>query len=157
MPNGTRGGSNDASLPLIAADDITSGTFNQQSAQVMKLGVGADSALDLIDATHPLPVTSPRGFGGAISQKVTTMALPDTAYAVPTSALASRATLLVQACDTNTDPVYIGGASVTAGTGTLGGIKLMPGQSLSLDLAGVALFAVAAVAGQQVATLEVAV
>lgn len=157
MANGTRGGSNDASLPLVASDDITSGTFNGQSAQVMKLGTGPDSTLDLIDSAHPLPVSSARGLGGGIIQKVTTLTNANTAYPIPATPLTGRASIIVQAVDTNTDPVWIGSSTVTAGAATTGGIKLMPGQSLSLDLqAGVVLYANSTTTGQKVASLEAA-
>lgn len=156
MANGTRGGSTDTSLPLIASDDITAGPFNGQTAQIVKLGVGADNALDLIDSAHPLPISSPRGLGGGIVQKVTTLTTAGTAYAVPTSALAFRATLLVQAVATNTDPVWLGGSGVTADAGVAGGIRLMPGETLSLDLASIALFAISTAPNQLVATLEIA-
>lgn len=156
MANGTRGGSTDAGLPLIATDDITSGPFNGQAAQIVKLGVGPDNALDLVDSNaHPLPVSSPRGLGTFIMSKVTTLGTAGTAGALPTSALAFRASVLVQAVATNTDPIWLGGSMVTPDAGPSGGIRLMPGESMSFDIAGVALFGVSTAAGQQVATMEI--
>lgn len=61
MSDGTRGGSNDVTLPLVATDDLTSGTFSGSKAQVVKLGVGAHNAMEEVDATHPLPVSDAGG------------------------------------------------------------------------------------------------
>lgn len=56
MAKGTRGGSNDVTLDLVATDELTSGTFNGMKAQVAKLGVGALGAMEQVDASNPLPV-----------------------------------------------------------------------------------------------------
>lgn len=158
MSSGTRGGSNDATLPLIASDGITSGTFNAESAQVMKLGVGVLGALDLVDNAHPLPVSAViRGQSGGIIQKVTILTNANTAYPVPASAQVGRVAILIQASRSNTDSIFVGSASVTADYTATGGIELLPGQSFSDELAAsVAVYAASPTAGQKVATFETA-
>lgn len=56
MADGTYGGSSDTSLDKIATDDLTGGSFSAQKAQVVKLGIGADGDMELVDLTHPVPV-----------------------------------------------------------------------------------------------------
>lgn len=103
-----------------------------------------------------LPVSSP-GLSGGMLQTITTLTNAATAYPVPATPQAGRASLLVQAADTNTAAIYLGKSTVTADAAATGGIKLLPGQSVPMQLAAaVLLYAISTAAGQKVVTLEVA-
>lgn len=93
------------------------------------------------------------GMSGGILQSITTVGA--TALPVPATALAGRATLLVQNVGATT--IYLGSATVVASTAAAGGIQLLPGQSIPISLAAaVVLYAISSDAGGLVATLEMA-
>src|ERR1035437_5225780 len=101
-----------------------------------------------------IPVSSP-GLSGGILQSVTTLTNATTAYPIPATPLAGRASILVQAPATNTATIYIASSTVTADTAATGGTALLSGQSVSIQLAAaVLLYAISATAGQKVQTLE---
>ena len=103
-----------------------------------------------------IPVSAP-GLAGGILQSVTTLTNATTAYPVPATPLAGRASMLIQAPATNTAAIYIGSSTVTADTAATGGTALLPGQSIPIQLAAaVLLYAISASAGQKVQTLEMA-
>lgn len=149
MADNLRGGSTDATLPLIATDDVGGVQF-----QKVKLDLGGDGLS--VPVVGALPISTP-GLAGGILQTVTTLTLATTAYPVPATPLAGRASVLVQALDTNTAAVWIGKSTVTADSAATGGIKLLPGQSVSMQLAAaVLLYAISTATVQKVATLEIA-
>ena len=99
-------------------------------------------------------VSSP-GLSGGILQSVTTLTNATTAYPIPATPLAGRASMLIQNAGTAT--IYIGASTVTADTAATGGTALLPGQSIPMQLAAaVLLYAISASAGQKVQTLEMA-
>ena len=115
--------------------------------------IGADGGL-LISGSTALPVT-PGGLAGSIVQTVTSVGA--SAVAIPATPLANRSSILVQAPASNTLNIYLGAATVTADETATGGIKLLPGQSIPLNLAaGVVLYARSTSTGQHVVTLEAA-
>ena len=115
--------------------------------------IGADGGL-LISGSTAQPVT-PGGLAGSIVQTVTSVGA--SAVAIPATPLANRSSILVQAPASNTLNIYLGAATVTADETATGGIKLLPGQSIPLNLAaGVVLYARSTNTGQHVVTLEAA-
>lgn len=133
----------------VATDDVGGVQF-----QKVKLDLGGDGLS--VPVVGALPISTP-GLAGGILQVTTTLTNATTAYPIPASPLAGRASILVQALDTNTAAVFIGASSVTTAGAATGGVKLLPGQSLSIQLAAaVLLYAASASAGQKVATLELA-
>ena len=115
--------------------------------------IGADGGL-LISGSTALPVT-PGGLAGSIVQTVTSVGA--SAVAIPATPLANRSSILVQAPASNTLNIYLGAATVTADETATGGIKLLPGQAIPLNLAaGVVLYARSTSTGQHVVTLEAA-
>jgi hypothetical protein len=77
------------------------------------------------------------------------------AVPVPGVPLTGRASLLVQNVGTGT--AYLGSSSVTADEAITGGVQLLAGQSISLDLAeGTELYCAAAVATVKLVALETA-
>ena len=98
---------------------------------------------------------TPGGLAGSIVQTVTSVGA--SAVAVPATPLANRSSILVQAPASNTLNIYLGAATVTADETATGGIKLLPGQAIPLNLAaGVVLYARSTSTGQHVVTLEAA-
>ena len=115
--------------------------------------IGADGGL-LLSGSTALPVT-PGGLAGSIVQTVTSVGA--SAVAIPATPLANRSSILVQAPASNTLNIYLGAATVTADETATGGIKLLPGQAIPLNLAaGVVLYARSTSTGQHVVTLEAA-
>ena len=116
--------------------------------------MAASSAVVIASDQSAIPVT-PGGLAGSIKQTVT--AVGATAVPVPTTALTNRSSILVQAPADNTLNIYLGASTVTADEAATGGIKLLPGQSIPLNLAaGVVLYARSTSTGQHVVTLEAA-
>lgn len=96
--------------------------------------------------------TTDTGLASGVKQTVTSVGV--TAVPVPATILSGRASLLVQNVGTTT--IYLGSSTVTADTSATGGVQLTPGQSMPIDLAAVALYAISGAAGGLVATLEAA-
>ena len=141
----TRGGSNDATLPNIATDAVAGVAY-----QVVKLDLGTAGAS--VPVVNALPVSSP-GLAGGILQTITTVGA--TALTVPASPLAGRASMLIQNVGATT--IYLGTSTVTASTGAAGGLQLLPGQSIPIQLAAaVLLYAISSAAGGLVMTFEMA-
>ena len=134
---------------VIAADLVGSTEY-----QVVKLDLGGAGAS--VPVVNAIPISQP-GLAGGILQSVTTLTNATTAYPVPATPLAGRASLLVQAPSTNTAAIYIGSSTVTADTAATGGTMLLPGQSIPVQLSSaVLLYAISTVAGQKVQTFEMA-
>ncbi len=115
-----------------------------------KAGTGSLSVVPATDATFAV---TQRGITGCILQSVTTVGA--TAVLVPAVALAGRATMLVQNVGATT--IYLGASTVTAGTTATGGVQLLGGQSVPIDLAAaVILYAISSAAGGLVACMEIA-
>lgn len=117
MSDGTRGGSN-AGLDVIATDDLTSGTFSGQKAQLVKLGVGAHNAMEEVDATHPLRV-DPTG--------------------TTTQPVQAAGNVASGSADSG-NPVKIGG-KVSSGAGTIPNFSDLQRADFSLSSEGALLFA----------------
>lgn len=133
----------------VATDDVGGIQY-----QRVKLDLGGDGAS--VPVVGAVPVSQP-GLGGGILQSVTTLTNATTAYLVPATPLAGRATMLVRAPLSNTADIYLGASTVTADTAATGGLRLAPGESVPISLAAaVLLYACSTSAGQKVATLEVA-
>jgi hypothetical protein len=99
-----------------------------------------------------IAISSP-GLSGGIEQTITTVGA--TALTVPAAPLAGRASMIIQNVGATT--IYLGDSSVTADTGAAGGVQLLPGQSVPMQLAAaVLLYAISSGAGGLVATLEMA-
>ena len=113
-------------------------------AQSLRVVVASDQSA--------IPVSQP-GLGGGILQKATTVGT--TAVPVPAAPLAGRATMIVQNVGATT--IYLGSSTVTADTAATGGLQLLPGQSVPIDLSSaVLLYAISSAAGGLVQTTEVA-
>jgi hypothetical protein len=83
-------------------------------------------------AANPLPVNAP-GSGGASAIYSDQQVVTASAVALTTQALSNGIT--IRAKETNTGPVFIGGASVTAtNDGTGNGFALLPGASQSYPI-----------------------
>jgi hypothetical protein len=78
------------------------------------------------------------------------------AVALPAIPLVRRRAIMIQAAETNTDYVYIGGPNVTTSRNpaALGGISLAPQQVYPIDTNGAISYAIATVAGQIVIVQE---
>lgn len=92
------------------------------------------------------------GLSGALLQQVVTVGL--VAVQVPAAALANRRAIIIQALASNTKTVYLGSATVTADETATGGIQLVPGASISVELGGAILSAISTAAGQHLAIIE---
>ena len=134
-------GYTEGSGKTIAADDV-GGALHQR----MKISIGADgSASDL--AREPSPVAN----GSCKPTKVNVTSTP----ASLVTALTNRCQIIVQNRDT-ANSLYIGDSTVTA-SGATGGIEVMPGGSITLNLGpGVALYAVTDSATVEARVLELA-
>ncbi len=131
----------------VATDDVGGVQY-----QRVKLDLGGDGLS--VPVTGALPISTP-GLAGGIQQTVTTVGT--TAVTIPATPLAGRASILVQAADTNTAAIYLGKSTVTADTASTGGIKLLAGQSIAMQLAAaVLLYARSTAASQNVITFEMA-
>lgn len=94
------------------------------------------------------------GFSGPVKSTVVSVG-NGVATALPASIIANRKAVIVQADTGNTLAIYIGGSTVTAGSGAAtGGYSLTAGQSLPVDLGAGALYAIAAGVGQKAIVLE---
>ncbi len=118
--------------------------------QIVKLDLGTAGAS--VPVVNAIPVSSP-GLAGGILQTITTVGA--TAATVPAAPLAGRATMLVQNVGTST--IYLGKSTVTADTASTGGMQLLPGQSVPIQLAAaVLLYAISSAVGGLVMTFEMA-
>ena len=98
-----------------------------------------------------IPVSQP-GLSGQPLQAITTVGT--SAVPLPAVAATNRAALTVQNVGATT--IFLGGATVTAGTTATGGFQLVPMQSKDWDLAaGSVLYAISSAAGGLVCTVEV--
>ena len=90
---------------------------------------------------------------GSILQSVTAVGVA--AVLTPAAPLAKRITMIVHNVGSTT--IFLGSSTVTAGTTATGGVQLLAGQSVSLNLSPVVLlYAISSAAGGLVACLEVA-
>lgn len=127
------------------------------------MSVASDLAAGILPTdyvgTTPIPVSQPGLSGGILT---TWTAVLTTATPNPTTPLAGRATLLVQAWEGNALPIFIGEGTATArvlgaAPGAHDGIMLLAGQSYPISLAaGVILYARATGTGCYVGVQEVA-
>lgn len=115
---------NEVAGATIAADDIADVLY-----QRVKISHGADGSATDSSAANPLPVfVSHDGIGDG--RKV--VAAAGTAEALAASTPIKR--VHIQALESNTDMVVVGGATVVAASGTRRGIALVAGQSVTLQI-----------------------
>ena len=94
------------------------------------------------------------GFSGPVRSTVVNVG-NGVATVLPAATLTNRKAVIVQADAGNTLPIYIGGSTVTSGSGSsTGGYALTAGQSLPIDLGAGLLYAIAGGAGQKAIVLE---
>lgn len=106
---------------VIAADDIAGIKY-----QRVKIGYGADGTFNDIHPGAPLPALVLSGT--SVDSAQVTVATAGTAVQLP--AHPQIYGLSIRANNSNTGDVYIGGPTVTAGTG----FELGPGEGISLDV-----------------------
>lgn len=75
---------------------------------------------------------------------------------IPTTPLANRRALMIQAAESNTDYIYVGGPNVSTSrvAGSFGGVSLAPQQTYPVDTNGAPLYVIANIAGQIVIVQE---
>lgn len=129
----------------IATDDV-SGVHYQR----VKLVDGTLDSSTAVTATAggALNVQNASLAGSVLATAVT---VGTSAVALPASPLSGRRTLLVQSDISNSAYIYVGGSGVTSSTG----IILTSGQTVALDVAGAAVYAIAGAASQTVRIIEV--
>jgi hypothetical protein len=140
----------DVTLPgtgaVVATDDVGGKQY-----QRIKLDLGGNGLAD--PAVGSVPVTP----GGFTSWNQELVVVGTSAVALPTTALTSRKTLLIQADSANAAVIYVGESGVTADTAATGGIQLSAGQSIALDVgAGVTVYGRSTSATQRVRIAEFA-
>ena len=136
--------------PGSGGASVRTDTVGSDVYQVVKLDLGAAGAS--VPVVNALPVSTP-GLAGGILQTITTVGA--SALAVPATPLAGRASVLVQNVGATT--IYLGTSTVTASTGAAGGLQLLPGQSIPIQLAAaVVLYAISSAVGGLVLTFEMA-
>lgn len=130
-------------------DTRTVGAGSDEHRQVVVIGDPATSSnVAPVTAAGGLTVTNASLSGTALATAIT---VGTTAVALPASPLSGRRTLLVQSDVSNNTYVYVGGSGVTTSTG----IMLTSGQTIALDVAGAAVYAIAGAASQTVRIIEV--
>ena len=128
-------------LPLA---DVTSVTISASSYPATIL---------FVQTAVPGRISSPQSFAGssgggatvnteeiglAGTLLATALTMDGSAIEVPTTSLANRRTMIVQASSTNAAPIYLGGAAVTSADG----IELVAGASLAIPVGAALLYAV---------------
>lgn len=158
MADGTRLNSNSSSGDLIATDELSSGGFSGQKAQVVKLLIGADAAGELVSNSTPLPVSDAGSTlsvdDGSSSLTIDNATLAVTGGGAESTALrvtlASDSTGLVSVDDNgSTLSVDDGGGSLTI-DGTVA-VSSLPASTNTIEVVGDATHD-AAVAGNPVLT-----
>ena len=124
------------------------------------IGGGGGDPVEVSQVTGEAWNVSQPGLSGGGATTWTAVAATQTA--IPATPLVGRATLLVQAHETNALPIFIGFSGLTArvygaAPGAADGILLLPGKSYPISLAaGVTLYARATATGCYVGVQEVA-
>jgi hypothetical protein len=105
-----------------------------------------------VDGSAVTQPTQAQGFAGVFLATVVTVGA--SAVALPSAALASRKSMVVQSDPQNTGTIYLGGSAVTADSASTGGAILNPGESSPFDAGSAVLYAIASAASQKVRVVE---
>jgi len=109
--------------------------------------VGLDTSANTIKID---PANNTVTFGGySGSMQTTAVTVGTSAVALPASTLTDRKTIFLQ--NNSNTTIYLGGSAVT----TADGIKVLKGDSFSIDIGSVVLYAIAGSAGNEVRVMEI--
>src|SRR3972149_5918892 len=86
---------------------------------------------------------------GEVGLDTTAVTVGTSAVALPASTLTDRKTIFLQ--NNSNTTIYLGGSAVT----TADGIKVLKGDSFSIDIGSVVLYAIAGSAGNEVRVMEI--
>ena len=140
------GGSNDAALPNIAADDVAGVKY-----QVVKLDLGAAGVSAPVSGA--IPVSQPGLSGGLVHDVI---AVGASAVLIPAVPDPARVGILV--ANTGTTTLYFGNSNVAVGNVSHGAPPLAPGTERFYAIgAAVLLYAIGSAAGGYCAYTEIKV
>jgi len=157
-----------STVPVSFVTDTTSTrpvTFSPSSTvqAVSAPGTGSTVEAHLISTTSTIPTSfstsstiqvggtvSPGALEGSIRQSLVILTSADTPYALPSTKLANRKTLVVR--NLNSSTIYIGDSNVST-SGSSMGLPLKQDEVLTLD-AGMDVYAVSSLASATVSILE---